>query len=910
MYSIPVDGPGIGPWLTEQLNNWGIDKLTEIQSLALDEGIANGQSMIVSAPTSTGKTLVGEIAILAALKKGVRCIYLVSHKALADQKYEDFVSRFGEKAKNPIASVGLNTGDRAEGDINSQLMIATYEKALGLIIAGQLKPKDALIVADELQILGDPNRGPDIETLCAVLKQRSRNRFVALTASVENSEDLASWMGCKKVESSRRDVPLLQEIWYRGKIISTTFGEEDVQEVDYGIKPANSVLDVVTQLLDLGRGPVLVFTETRREASDEASSFSHGRQRESDGIFLAEQLNLFSEPTESSDKLRENAERRVAFHSADLSPEERQVIEQGLHDSKFEACFATSTLAAGVNYPFRSVVFPKLTFQWRDPNESRLSRVDYRNMSGRAGRFGMHNNGYAVLLPNNNVEFSHAQMLVKPENDRLSSKLVNFSLRKTIIMLIASGIASCLDELFDFFRTTFYWYQKLNRNQDLFTNLQKRSTEAIQWLMQSRLLKDEGGNLLITQLGSATAISGLLPSTAVDLAQLLRDHKDEFEQSFEDWSEILIYSVCKSDEFMGERPSRFLPWPRSSQNSFDSVLYWQEKKIPVDLYTENSRLAQCARAIVLYIEGLEERKIFYKTNVSSGYIHRFSNDVSWVLDGVHKLATVHELACPQTLGNKIALLSRRVKWGVPAEALDIIRMAKRYHVPGLGRQRAMTLIDKGICSPNDILSTSKHKLSEILQNEERAYALLEVASDMAGHGPNRCAATHERVARDLGIGMLLESCNEDIGIDYEKAIIKLLRKESSWNVTVLDDGKRKNVPDFLLEMGNVQLIVECKTCKKPSSLINKEKAWAVVQKAADFNNNMRRVTLGKPEFDETSKIKACSAPDITLVEHGVFIEGLLRVLAGSLPPKEFLKWLAEPGVADFDRLGGKPTHLI
>jgi helicase len=112
--------------------------LTDVQVCALKAGVADGRSMIVSAPTSSGKTLVGEIAILTALRNGERAIYLVSHKALADQKYLDFVSRFGELASEPIASVGLNTGDRAEGDVDAQLMVATYEKALGLTLTGQL----------------------------------------------------------------------------------------------------------------------------------------------------------------------------------------------------------------------------------------------------------------------------------------------------------------------------------------------------------------------------------------------------------------------------------------------------------------------------------------------------------------------------------------------------------------------------------------------------------------------------------------------------------------------------------------------------------------------------------------------------------------------------------------------------
>ena len=112
-----ASGPNVGPWLTDRLRAWGITTLTDVQARALNAGIAEGCSMIVSAPTSSGKTLVGEIAVLSALRAGVRAIYLVSHKALADQKYLDFLSRFGEGSPEPLASVGLNTGDRAEGEL-------------------------------------------------------------------------------------------------------------------------------------------------------------------------------------------------------------------------------------------------------------------------------------------------------------------------------------------------------------------------------------------------------------------------------------------------------------------------------------------------------------------------------------------------------------------------------------------------------------------------------------------------------------------------------------------------------------------------------------------------------------------------------------------------------------------------
>lgn len=304
-----------------------------------------------------------------------------------------------------------------------------------------------------------------------------------------------------------------------------------------------------------------MFTESRREALNFATTFGQSRPRVGIGIALAQQLDLFSEPTESSDQLRENAERRVAFHTADLSPQERQVIEGGFTDGKFEVCFATSTLAAGVNFPFRTIVFSKLTYRFGDRAGSHVVRSDYRNMFGRAGRLGMHPDGFAVLLPQNNVELAHANMLVLPDNDRLSSQLVNLSVRKSILTLVASGLASSFAEVMTFFENTLYWYQTLNRNPAKLATLTTESRAAVDWLNANALIREQAGTLFITPLGNAAAMSGLLPATAVQLAAMLRTIGPRLAASFDEWIPGLIYAACASDEFRAERPSRFFPYP-------------------------------------------------------------------------------------------------------------------------------------------------------------------------------------------------------------------------------------------------------------------------------------------------------------------------------------------------------------
>ena len=902
-----LKAPGVDEWLISRLRTFGITFLTEIQRLALSAGVVDGVSLIVSAPTSTGKTLVGEIAVLCALRQEKKAIYLVSHKALADQKYEEFNRRIGEEAETPLASVGISTGDREEGDYEPRLLITTYEKALGLVLAGHLNPREAVVIADELQILGDHNRGPNIEALCALLLKHRMAQFIALTATIENPSDLAGWLDCKLVTSTRRDVPLHQEIWYQGDCFRVTFGHEDGKKLKAKSEFPSNVMGVVDRLIESGRGPILVFTETRREAAKYASEYSGKRVRAADGIAIAEQLDLFSEPTEASESLREYAERKVTFHSADLSPQERQVIEQGFIGSKFEVCFATSTLAAGVNFPFKSVVFPKLAYQYTGRAGTMIPRGEYRNMSGRAGRLGMHEEGFAILLPRNNVELQHANNIILPQNDKVESQLVNLSMRRTVLTLVASGLINGAGPIKDFFEHTLYWYQLREKNPKKLQQIIITARQAIEWLVEQKMVTQHGSQLLPTPLGKATSLSGLLPTTAAAFVALVAGKQADLEVRFDDLSTGLLYWVCSSDEFSGDTPTRFLPYPDGGAPGSSGFVSGKHLLQPFD--HTNSRLSQCVHALALYIDGLSERKIANFTKVSSGNIHRLAVDVSWVLDGLHRLICVPDLGLSQNVANRMGMLSRRVRWGSLAETLDVIRIAQRYGVPGFGRQRALALLQNGLSTFEQILASGKGKLLSILRSEQRVMALLKAVASANGTGPDRFARTHMRVAQKLGLEAIVDACNKELGTNYENAIRRLLEAESSWAITKLDDGKRKNVPDMLVQLGELELLIECKTCTKCPALVKKEEAFAVIQKALDFDKKMYRVTLGKPTFDEHSKTKAQASIDISLVEHSIFVEGILRVHSGTVTPRQFLEWLARPGVTEIDKLMGDPTYL-
>jgi helicase len=904
-----IAGPGVEPWLREYLAFRKLAELTDIQSRAIAAGIANRASVLVSAPTSSGKTLVGEIAMLASIRQGARALYLVSHKALADQKFADFRSSFGEDSPSPYGSVGLATGDRLEGDADAIILVATYEKALGLLLSGQIRVSDAVVIADELQIIGEKGRGPEIETLCTLLRLKRPAQFVALTATMENTREVADWLGSDLVTSSVRDVPLLQQVWYDGKRYEVKFGDEVGADLSDTGAPATRVDEVVDSLLAQGMGPVLVFTETRREAADLAKAVGNRRQRAADGIELAGQLDFFSEPTESSRGLRESAERRVAFHTADLSPQERQVLEAGFSAAKFDACFATSTLAAGVNYPFKTVVIAKLTYDWTDRAGTMISRSDYRNMSGRAGRLGLFERGYSVLLPTSRVELAWANRLVLPENERVESQLVALSLRKTVLTLVASRAAKDPVSISAFFRNSLYWHQLADRNPKSLERIAPESKTAIEWLCQAELLEAHGDELVATPIGLASAASGLLPTSAVDLVRVLRSLATDTSTAFAEWANGIIFAACACDEFTGDRPTRYLPY--ATKKVFDAIPYWSSQHLFGPLDRTNLQLAQAAQAIVLFAEGAPEREIAFQTGISAGNVHRLAQDVGWILDGMNRLASVRDLGCSQRLGNELSMLARSVRWGAPAEALDIVRLAERNRVPGMGRQRAMALVDKGLGSINDVVAAEESVIAEVVGSLPRAKALRAAIANATGIDPARLRGRQKQLSAELGLQDLIETSHTAMGIDYEQAILNLLSKDSRFVVTHLDDGIRQNVPDILFRLGEQTILLECKTSARRRPLVAKEEAWAVVQKAADYDAQMRRVTLGKPGFDETSRRKVATATDLTLVEHEVFVEGWLRVQSGVTSPEEFVSWLMTPGVAELLRLpiaAAEPEH--
>ncbi len=161
---------GMTEAVLDKLTESGITFFTDTQKAALEAGLCQGSNLCVSAPTSSGKTTIAEISAIEGALKGNKSLYLVTHRALAEEKYKSFKSKYNDNEN--WFSVSISTGDHSEGDWEDGILVATYEKYLSLLSSKNTKyaVEGKIIIADEIQILNDTSRGADIEILCSIIR--------------------------------------------------------------------------------------------------------------------------------------------------------------------------------------------------------------------------------------------------------------------------------------------------------------------------------------------------------------------------------------------------------------------------------------------------------------------------------------------------------------------------------------------------------------------------------------------------------------------------------------------------------------------------------------------------------------------------------------------------------------------
>jgi ATP-dependent RNA helicase HelY len=402
--------------------------------LAACDALAGGHGVLVAAPTGSGKTVVGEFAVHLALATGRKCFYTTPIKALSNQKYNDFVSRYG------AAKVGLLTGDNS---INGEapVVVMTTEVLRNMLYAGSGTLAGlGFVVLDEVHYLADRMRGAVWEEVIIQLPESVQ--VVALSATVSNAEEFGDWLeqvrgGTTVIVDEVRPVPLWQHV-LAGRQIYDLFARNGavnpelrrLQQRDLGSRRPGSSRpgrgghrpvryrppgrpEVIERLDHEGLLPAITFIFSRAGCNAAVQQCLLAGLRLTTPEESAEIARIVAERTAGLDDADRAVlgyadwltalRRGIAAHHAGMLPTFKEVVEELFTAGLIRVVFATETLALGINMPARTVVIEKLD-KWNGEHHADLTAGEYTQLTGRAGRRGIDVEGHAVVLWQPNMD--------------------------------------------------------------------------------------------------------------------------------------------------------------------------------------------------------------------------------------------------------------------------------------------------------------------------------------------------------------------------------------------------------------------------------------------------------------------------------------------------------------------------
>jgi len=411
--------------------------------------IENDQSVLVSAHTSAGKTVVAEYAIARSLKNKQRVIYTTPIKALSNQKYREFNEEFSD--------VGLMTGDVTINPTASCLIMTTEILRSMLYRGSEIMREMGWVIFDEIHYMRDKERGVVWEETIILLPDNVH--YVFLSATIPNARQFAEWIAhlhhqpCHVVYTDFRPTPLQHYVFPAGgdgihlvvdengqfrednftTAMAVVEGAGDAAKGDTrgrkgGMKEGSNAFKIVKMIMERNFAPVIVFSFSKKECEAYALQMAkldfntNEEKKLVDEVFNNAMMVLSPE-----DRLLPQVEnvlpllkRGIGIHHGGLLPILKETIEILFGEGLLKALFATETFAMGLNMPARTVLFTGAQkFDGKDFRH--VSSGEYIQMSGRAGRRGLDDKGIVILMIDEKIPASSGREILKGLPDPINS---------------------------------------------------------------------------------------------------------------------------------------------------------------------------------------------------------------------------------------------------------------------------------------------------------------------------------------------------------------------------------------------------------------------------------------------------------------------------------------------------------
>jgi len=683
----------------------GITDLYPPQEEAIKAGALEGKNLVLASPTASGKTLVAELCALKhIIEKNGKVLYLTPLRALANEKFDEFKKYTTiKKPSGRRISVGISTGDYDNSDPwleRYDIIITTNEKSDSLL-RHRTKWMDeiTLVIADEIHLLNESERGPTLEVVLARLMQiNAEAQLLALSATVKNAQEAAEWLKANSVTTEWRPVTLREGVLQQNEI---QFKDGNAIKIEK--HSGNPAINLALHTIKTG-GQALIFAATRkssvalaRKASTEVEALlskplKRTLQR------LAEEIVTTGERTRISELLAELAAKGTAFHHAGLGGTHRRLIEKAFREGKIKVLTATPTLAFGVNLPARVVIIHD--YRRYEPGYGfyPITVLEYKQMAGRAGRPKYDKTGEAILIAKTEDERDYlmeSYVLAQPE--RIWSKLaVERILRGHVLATIASDFAHTEQGIYDFFGKTFYAFQYDPKA------IKAVIVKILKFLYDEKMIEVSGDSIYATRFGHRVSELYIDPVSGV----MIRDALQTRPQLLTDLSYF---------QMIAHTPDMF-PKMRPYSSEIDELgLFVDEHRIefmfPVPdpwedhiAYEEFLAETKTARVLHAWIEETTEDQMIEQFRVQPGDLYRVIESARWLLYASHELA---RLFGHKDVLNNLDTVTERIEKGVKAELLPLVRLE------GIGRVRARILNNAGLKTIDDLKKAPVEKLTSL-----------------------------------------------------------------------------------------------------------------------------------------------------------------------------------------------------
>jgi helicase len=684
-----TDGP-----LKALLSHLGYSSLYPPQEMALEQGILEGRRMLVTTPTASGKTLIAMMAILKAVEKGSKAVYLTPLRALASEKHDDLKVLekldLGRKIRVALATSDYDSSGKELA--GADVIVLTNEKMDTLFRHNaEWLGEVGLFVSDEIHLIGDRERGPTLEMmLTKIRKHYPQSQVVALSATVVNSDEIAEWLGCELVESDWRPTKLVEGVYEYGSARMN-----DGKKFRVESSGASSAVDLAIDSLD-GGGQALIFAETRKRAASLAAKAAEGVYRRLDKATKelvtsasAEIINK-GDDTELTKTLAQLVGKGVAFHHAGLGPSSRKIVEDSFKNGVIKLLAATPTLAAGVNLPARRVVIASILRYDSDYGGSvPISVLEYKQLCGRAGRPKYDTSGEAIIVSESGMnaeELYDHYVLGSPEplRSQLSS---DSAVRFHLLSTIATVPGMKKPEIHELFAATLYARQYRRATVEF------KVESALDYLEQEGLIKSKNDRYIATEFGRRTSLLYIDPVTAV----AFRDALDRMKRAEGMHTLGFLHLVTTSPDF----------YPKLSLRKKDhGELGLLIRDRGGELLYQISEY-DCSRSFWALCEWMEEtgdKALSDRMGVEPGDMHRMVEMGEWLAYSLYEVA---KLLRREDLLPELYYLRTRIRYGVKEELLPLVALE------GIGRVRARTLYAAGLTDVGKIAKAPQSKLASI-----------------------------------------------------------------------------------------------------------------------------------------------------------------------------------------------------